>query len=138
MLGVFGGIGRLSKTREIRTRYSTMRSRFDPPELISNLIKIREARFAFFERSLFADPSWDILLYLAKMRLKGKSTTVGHACAATNVSYSTASRYLRGLQSKGYVSIERSDADRRSWTVTMTDKGFSKMMDFVEVASVWT
>ncbi|MBB3862738.1 FixJ family two-component response regulator/DNA-binding MarR family transcriptional regulator [Novosphingobium hassiacum] len=87
-----------------------------PEELqafVRSIIKSRKSRSTFLDTSLFADPAWDILLELASAGLKQKAVPPSSVCAATQVPFTTALRYVRQLVAAGLVRRWQDPEDKR-------------------------
>jgi DNA-binding MarR family transcriptional regulator len=61
----------------------------------------RRVRDQLFDASLFAEPSWDIMLDLYAAHLEGRQVTVADACVASSVPSPTALRYIDLLVERG-------------------------------------
>lgn len=73
-------------------------------EWIATVWRFRERRRQLFGRDLFADPAWDILLFLA-VSAGGSTSDVAGVAHALNISDNLASRWLTILQGRGLVNM---------------------------------
>lgn len=64
-------------------------------------IQARRRRFDHFDRSLFSDPAWDMLLELTEADLKRQEVPVSALCMAANVPPTTALRWIRTMCERG-------------------------------------
>lgn len=97
-------------------------------EFIKSLQKQRARRSEIVDSPLFSDPAWDILLDLVAARLGGQTVSVSSACAAAQVPFSTALRYVNRLVKEGLANREADPNDRRRDLLALSDRGF-KLMD---------
>ncbi|SFR79706.1 winged helix DNA-binding protein [Sphingomonas jatrophae] len=76
----------------------------------------------FDDPGLFADPAWDMLLDLYASESTGKPVRVSSLCIAARVPSTTALRWIRVLEKRGYVLREDDPHDRRVCHLQLTDK----------------
>lgn len=91
------------------------------------IYRFRRKRGEFFSDTLFADPSWDILLELYVLRREGRRTSVKSVCAASGVPPTTALRWINLLVKEGLVERSNDLVDLRVRWVTLSDAGFEGM-----------
>jgi DNA-binding MarR family transcriptional regulator len=91
------------------------------------LYRERRARDSFLSEGLFGEPAWDILLDLFACQAEGRTVRISSACIAAAVPASTALRYIAEMERRGLIRRTRSDRDRRSQHVTLTDEGHAHM-----------
>jgi len=97
----------------------------------AKLYRIRRVRDKVFGRpELFADPAWDIILDLLVAERKNKSISVTSACAASSVPPTTALRWLKVLESRGYIDRTEDKMDRRRHFISLTDTTRRAMNQF--------
>ncbi|MDB5713556.1 MAG: hypothetical protein JWO15_953 [Sphingomonadales bacterium] len=99
----------------------------DYPALAARIYNARRDRDAIFEAGLFADPAWDLLLYIYACTQRGDSVSVSAACHAAGVPESTALRYLAALTEKGYLTSTAHLHDRRCSKLEMSPRGSELM-----------
>ncbi|NNC47080.1 MAG: hypothetical protein HKO13_01430 [Sphingomonas sp.] len=66
-------------------------------EQVRREIQARRRRFDHFDRTLFSDPAWDMLLELTEADLKRQDVPVSALCMAANVPPTTALRWIRTM-----------------------------------------
>ena len=89
----------------------------------------------FDDRSLFADPAWDMLLDLFAAHLKGKNVSVTSACLAASVPATTALRWVSILEQANLITREKDEADARRVFVRLSPLGIEKLTKvFDEIA----
>ncbi|MGP1352045.1 MAG: winged helix DNA-binding protein [Parasphingopyxis sp.] len=85
------------------------------------MIRMRRLRERFFDRDLFADPAWDMLLDLMAARLEGRQVAVSSLCIAAAVPPTTALRWIRTMTDRG-LFVRRSDPrDGRRVFIELSD-----------------
>lgn len=101
-------------------------------KLARAIIKARAARRHLFDKHLFADPAWDMLLELYALKCEGVRVSVSKLSVAANVPGTTALRWIDKLDEQGL--IERTDDPldgRRVWVV-LSERGFETMWLYLE------
>lgn len=98
---------------------------------VRSIIRSRQQRSEFLDPELFADPSWDILLDLTSARFEGKPVPVSSACAASNVPFTTAFRYVKLLVDAGLVRRWNDPADKRRVLLELEDSTFEAMSAYL-------
>ncbi|WP_299323711.1 winged helix DNA-binding protein [Parasphingopyxis sp.] len=89
---------------------------------IRTMIRMRRLRERFFDRELFADPAWDMLLDLMAARLEGRQVAVSSLCIAAAVPPTTALRWIRTMTDRG-LFVRRSDPrDGRRVFIELSDE----------------
>jgi DNA-binding MarR family transcriptional regulator len=89
-------------------------------------------RAEFFDKELFADPAWDILLELYDAEVTGHRTTVSACCAAANVPTTTALRYIATLSQRGFVHRRHDPLDARRIFLSLSMESSAAMRDFFD------
>ena len=97
---------------------------------IEDLIRARARRAKHFNSALFADPAWDMLLYLYAAELGQRRVTVTKLGLASRVPPTTALRWLTSLQEEGLVQRQSDPLDGRRIFISLTDAGTSAMTAF--------
>ncbi|WP_338503978.1 MarR family winged helix-turn-helix transcriptional regulator [Sphingomonas kaistensis] len=93
------------------------------PEKIERIRRSRRNRHQHFPPGLFADPAWDLLLYLYSSDLCSKRTTVSKAVAAADVPETTGHRWLSHLLQLGLCERRPDPVDARRQYVSLTTRG---------------
>lgn len=81
--------------------------------LVDATMESRDARAKHFDHDLFFDPAWSMLLDLYRSELRGERICVSSLCIGSGVPATTALRYLRVLESRGYVERTPDQSDKR-------------------------
>lgn len=103
--------------------------------LARNLYNLRRRRTAYFDRRLFSDPAWDILLSLYLVECEGRLISVSAACSAAKVPQTTGLRWLRRLEAQGHLLREADRHDARRFNVRLSPKAFRKVHDLLAEAA---
>ena len=80
-------------------------------------------RVEYFNRSIFGEPAWEILLVLYMSEHAGRRQTIRRLADRVNTPLTTASRWIRYLEREHLVAKEPHPTDRRMSYVTLLDKG---------------
>ncbi|HEX8643728.1 MAG TPA: MarR family transcriptional regulator [Allosphingosinicella sp.] len=91
-------------------------------EWVRTLIGLRQLRREYLGAELFFDPAWDMLLDLFASRLAGRRVTVTSLCIAAGVASTTALRWMKSLEAKGFILRHRDPGDRRRVYVELSDE----------------
>lgn len=75
--------------------------------------EVRRTRNDVFEGELFADPAWDILLYLFISHHNRTRPSVGAVCDASGSPSTTALRWIEILCREGHILRDADPTDRR-------------------------
>ena len=102
------------------------------PCLVHRLIRQRELRWRYFERELFADPAWDILLGLTAARAEDRRVSVTSLCIAAAVPATTALRWISHMTAKGILIREPDADDRRRAFIALSDQTARAMARYFE------
>ena len=97
------------------------------PRLLRRIIRQRQLRARFFDKNLFADPAWDMLLELTAARAENVRISVTSLCIASGVPATTALRWIDQMTRDGLFERHGDKADRRRTYVTLTDKAANSM-----------
>ncbi|QJU56686.1 winged helix DNA-binding protein [Sphingomonas sp. AP4-R1] len=76
---------------------------------------------------LFADPAWDMLLYLVVAEEEGRRSSISRLCRAAAVPTTTALRWIGVLESQDLVRRTPHPSDGRIFVVSLTEKGSADM-----------
>lgn len=112
---------------------------FDHPmwaEFARQAYRDRRRRDSIFEdKSLFAEPAWDILLDLFVAAKEGRLVSVTSACIGAAVPSTTALRWIAILEEKGLLIRTPDTRDARRYNVRLTAKGYGAMVQYFSRAS---
>lgn len=93
--------------------------------------RARRRRDKFFDRDLFADPVWDMLLDLFVHQVRGVRVSVTSLTLAACVPSTTGLRCVRTLVERGLAMRVRAPDDARLVLLELTVKGFQLMRQYV-------
>lgn len=104
-------------------------------DYIRKIIRVRRSRERFFDRDLFADPAWDIMLTLLEAEIRQVRTTITSLCESAAVPNTTALRWISILTEKGIV-VRRNDPHdgRRIFAELSTESSRNLRQFFAEAA----
>lgn len=83
----------------------------------------RRRRTSIFERSMFGEPAWDMLLALYILDVSGQRQTTGALMQFSGAPITTARRWLDYLVGNGLVLRSHHPTDQRVMFVSLTEKG---------------
>lgn len=105
-------LARLSTGPASTERPAPIPANIDAPqvsgEIVRQVIRARRLRSRFFEKELFADPAWDMLLDLLQAEIAQLRVPVSSLCIAADVPATTALRWLKAMTDKG-IFLRRAD-----------------------------
>lgn len=101
--------------------------RLPSPAFVETMMRSRERRTSFVECDLLFDPAWWMLhdLFLAKLR--GKRLSVTAVTIGSGAPDTTALRYLRLLEARGYVQRVPDETDKRRHFIEIAKPTFDGM-----------
>lgn len=99
-------------------------------DIVEAMISIRFLRDRFFERDLFFDPTWSMLIDLYRAELKGKQLSVTSVCIGSRVADTTALRYIKLLEERGYVYRVPDPNDKRRVFLRLTGEAIERMRSY--------
>lgn len=94
---------------------------------LARIIRARRGRERYFPSSLFADPSWDILLTLALAGLEQQRLSIGELSTAADAPLTTALRHIQVLMDEGLVVRIDDPLDRRRKFLSLSATAASQM-----------
>lgn len=103
--------------------------------LIDTVIAARTLRTKFFERDLFFDPAWSILIDLYRAQLSGSRLSVSAVCYGSGVAETTALRYIKCLEVRGYIERQADEKDKRRAFLVLTRPAVEKLEGYLSEAS---
>jgi DNA-binding MarR family transcriptional regulator len=115
--------------RHARPRSSIPKSELR--DLAIRIVQARRARCSAFNKSMFGEPAWDMLLELYINKDFGARLSVGRLCELSGAPPTTALRWLDYLEKEKLVAREPNPTDRRTEFVEITEKGRTAMAQYL-------
>jgi DNA-binding MarR family transcriptional regulator len=103
----------------------------DLRQLSCKIFASRQARCRFFNKAMFGEPGWDMLLALYSMEVAGPRQTVGRLTEKSGAPPTSALRWLNFLEEEHLVSREPHPNDGRTTFIELTDKGRKAIEDYL-------
>ncbi len=94
------------------------------------IIRMRRLRERFFDRDLFADPAWDMLLDLMAARIERVQVAVSSLCIAACVPPTTALRWIKAMTDSGLFDRIADPDDGRRIFIRLSDTAAVNMNRF--------
>lgn len=94
---------------------------------VKSVIEARRARDRHFDRNLFGEPAWDMLLELFACELAQLRMTTSQLCVAAAVPATTALRWIGNLEQVGLIVRSDDPLDGRRVFVRLTQKGIEAL-----------
>ena len=91
------------------------------PNLIREIVKLRQDRGNYFGAELLANPAWDILLDLSIARAEHRRVSVTSLCIAAGVPPTTALRWIGKMVEQNLLIREADSEDSRRVFVSLSD-----------------
>jgi len=91
----------------------------------------RELRAKMFNRTIFGEPAWDILLALYVIDGDRRRLNTRELSELANLALTTALRWLNYLEEQGLIARKSNPFDQRMVYVEISDKGRSAMDDYL-------
>lgn len=104
-------------------RRTPVSSRVRAGEIATQILRSRREREAIFGPGIFADPAWDILLELYVAHLANRKTTLPRLCEAVPVRPTSALRWTRRLEERGWITRTPVRGRRPRVLLDLTDNG---------------
>jgi DNA-binding MarR family transcriptional regulator len=99
--------------------------------LARDILRFRRRRADLFNRSMFGEPAWDMLLTLYTSSIEGPRHSVGQLGSLSGSPQTTALRWLEYLVMEKLVVRLPNPTDRRSDFVELSDKGRAAMEKYL-------
>lgn len=96
-----------------------------------NVYQMRRRRERYFPTDFFGEPAWDMLLDLYSRNGTGEPVSVSSACIAASVPPTTALRWLRLLEDRGFVQRSQHSNDSRVTLISLTEFGQRQLKLFL-------
>jgi DNA-binding MarR family transcriptional regulator len=101
---------------------------------IRAIIRARRLRDHFFQRDLFADPAWDMLLDLMAARAEKQRVAVSSLCIAAAVPPTTALRWIKTLCDQGLFVRVADQEDGRRVFIELADPAAQALEAYLRAA----
>ena len=98
---------------------------------VEKLLAARKRCHSLLDSDLLFDPAWWMLVDLYCAELKGKKLSVTAVTIGSGVPDTTALRYLRVLEERGYIQRVPDENDKRRLFVTISRPIFKAMSDYM-------
>ena len=96
---------------------------------IRSILAARRARAQKFDRDLFADPAWDMLLELYYAHLGQFDLSVSSLCSGSGVPATTALRWINTMESRGLLQRRPDPTDKRRIFVAISQDAADGMCE---------
>jgi len=96
-------------------------------ENASQIRHYRGVRAEFFDRGIFGEPGWDMLLALYTIDGDRRRLNTGHLAELAGVALTTALRWLDHLEEQSLIERRPNPFDHRMVYVELADKGRADM-----------
>lgn len=95
------------------------------------MFNARRLRERYFDREIFGEPAWDILLLLYIADQSSGRLTTSRLAEQIEAPLTTATRWLNHLETKGLISRQGHPTDRRIIFIKLLDKGRTALEGFL-------
>lgn len=103
---------------------------------VRSVIRMRRLRDRFFDRDLFADPAWDMLLDLMAARIERVQVAVSSLCIAACVPPTTALRWIKAMTDSGLFDRIADPEDGRRIFIRLSDAAAASMTRYFSAVRV--
>lgn len=110
----------------------TMRTKVRFVGIAKNQYDSRRVRERFFEKKIFGEPAWDMLLELYAGELNDEKISTSNLILSSSSPSSTALRWIKHLEDSGLVIKKSSHLDGRVQYQKITRTGFDSMTKYFE------
>ena len=111
------------EARELRVGNQVPPTRRQLCQLACRIYDARRARDRLFNRQLFGEPAWDMLLALYCLPTRGELLTVSSLALASAVPQTTGYRWQASLMEQGLIERGPRGVDLRKQFMRLTDEG---------------
>ena len=101
-------------------------------EIAKSQYSARRVRERFFEKKIFGEPAWDMLLELYASELNDEKISTSNLILSSSAPNSTALRWMKHLEDQGLVVKKSSNVDGRVQYQRITNVGFDGMTKYFE------
>lgn len=91
----------------------------------------RQLRTSYFNRSIFGEPAWDVLLVLYVADASDARQTIGKLAERIGVPPTTVLRWIAYLEKEGLVERQSHPTDRRVVFIRLIEKGRSALENYL-------
>lgn len=103
-----------------------------PCDAVRKAIQVRRLRYKFFDKELFADPAWDMLLELYQAEIAQHRVTVSSLCTASGVPITTALRWIKAMTEADLFRRHADPHDARRFFVELSPMAAAGMGSYFE------
>ena len=96
-------------------------------DYFQSVLNVRRAREALFDRHLFSDPAWDIILELYAAKLSDRTMSFGELTRAIDVPKSVISRWISALGEAGVVDTGSDPSVTDASSIKLTAQAATKL-----------
>ena len=105
-------------------------------ELVARrILRVRQERMRHFAPVEMVDAAWDLLLVLFAAKKEVATMQVGNLAAQANVPRTTTIRWLRQLETHGFVRLAGDPNDKRAVRAELTERGNRAMKASIAAAA---
>ena len=120
-----------AETEELSANARGSHTKSDLSRLACRIYDGRRTRDRVFDRDIFGEPAWDMLLALYALPTRGELMTVSSLTYAAGAAQATGHRWQRILLSEGLIERQPQGIDGRKHIVSLTQTGRSLMDKFL-------
>jgi DNA-binding MarR family transcriptional regulator len=108
----------------------------DLETIVLAIMAERRERYVLFGRHLFADPAWDILLFLTLADLRQRRMTVSQLCDGIDAPMTTALRWIANMTDQGLLVRRDDQTDKRRKFIELSPDALGKMTHYCSTAAI--
>ena len=105
--------------------------KFKTASVARAIVEDRKRRAELFNRGMFGEPGWELLLHLYIADSDGPRFTVGKLTQAAGIAQSTSLRWLDYLEDQRLIVRSQHPTDARTAFVTLTDKARDALTEYL-------
>lgn len=117
----------IDKSKKFKNNSINNYYNFKKFEPIDFEINLRKERNKIFNKELFVDPAWDMMLDLYRAYKNEEKISVSSLCLASNSPPTTALRWIQKLLNNGLIERSADPNDRRKVYITLSAKSLQSM-----------
>lgn len=96
------------------------------------IFRARKERGMFFDRTMFSDPAWDILLELFVAHAENRRIQVSALGLDSSIPLTTTIRWLAALSERGLIKRSNDPLDGRRCFIALSDAGERSMISYLQ------